>query len=684
MFYFGGVNGFTYFHPDSIIINKYQPPLVFNDFYLNDTLVSIGQPPLEKSINSTAELKLKYYQNSFGFQLAALNYSTSEKNQYAYKMDGLYTDSINIGTRRYVSFTNLSPGTYYFRAKGSNNDGVWNKEYRTIKIIIAPPWWKTIWAYLLYFILGLLLLIYIYRRRQSVKTEKHRQEKEALKSKLYANITHEFRTPIAIIMGIANDLKNKLKGIPNEDSQRQLEIVVRNGGNLLDLVNQMLDQTQLDFGEMEVKWEYGNVVPYLKYLGESFESYAAIKKIKLSIYCENEEIKMDFDRGKFHRIISNILTNAIKHSQEGGKIVFHAKKTIQKESDFLIMKIKDYGEGISQEALPYIFDRFYRVESSLRNKAGTGIGLALVKGIVELLGGKIGVKSEFGNWTEFEVMLPIHHHFEGKEEIKTKKELEKNPNILLHRTQKKTEENISGDQHAPILLLIEDNEDLLVYLAQNLRGSFEIAIARDGEEGISKAIQLIPDIIISDVMMPKKDGFEVCRFLKNDERTNHIPVILLTAKAAEKDRQRGFETGAIDYLIKPFGTEELLLKIQNLLFLKQKIQLASGKKESKPPFLIKVEQIIKKHISEENFNAHELAAALLMPIYTLDRKIKGLINKTARQYLEGYRLDKAKELLQQKELTITEIAFEVGFSSLPYFSRRFKEKFGYPPSDIHK
>ena len=588
--------------------------------------------------------------------------------------------------------------------KGANNDGLWNEKYRAIKIIIAPPWWETWWAKSFYVLTGLAFLYWIQSRRKAQRKAKqqrillelklkqqkelqalalnHQKKREEDRSTLYANITHEFKTPITVIKGIAERLQEQLRQKTKTDIRNELGFISRNAIELLNLVNQMLALAQLGYQKMKIVWKYDNVVPYLKFLGASFESYAKSKNIRLLVDGESEEIFMDYDEDKLYRIVSNLLSNAIKHARKEGQIIFLFQKDTQGENNFLKMKFKDDGEGIPKDALAYIFDRHYQVKASSQNKEGIGIGLALVKEMTELLGGRISVDSELGKWTEFEVLLPIKRAFKNSKPLGFETLKESELIVFPKKVREKTKESISKNPDAPILLLIEDNEDLLAYLMDCLKDYFEIAIARDGEAGIIKAKELIPDIIISDIMMPKKDGYEVCRLLTEDEHTNHIPIILLTAKDTEADKKLGLELGAIHYLTKPFDLWELTTKVQNLIFLKQKIQLASLKKENKSAFLIKVDQTIEKHISDSNFKVHELADALGMPTWTLNRKLKSLTAKPSRQYLEEYRLESAKGLLQQKDLNVTEISLAVGFPSLPYFSRRFKEKFGYSPSKL--
>ncbi len=687
--YFGGINGVNSFWPDKIEKSEFHPPIVFTEFQINNKVVTplTKNSPLEKQINETDTLMLNYLQSDISFSIAALDYFIPENNQFSYSFvkEDESEKWDTIGNRSFLGFTNITPGKYTLRVNGTNHDGVWNlnEHAKSITIIMSPPWWNSQLAYLIYAILLILFLLFVNRFIQKLRTEKKEREEEKLKSKLISNITHEFRTPLTVIMGMTDEIEKQPK--------EAVKIIKRNSAELLGQVNQMLELIQLDYKKMEVTWINGNVVPYLKYLGESFESYAKTKGIALSVYSENEEIMMDYDEEKLNRIIPNLLSNAIKFSDKGGKVIFHFRQ----EKDFLIIKVKDHGIGISKDQLGKVFKRFYQIESSGLQRKGTGLGLVLVKEVTELLGGTVQVKSEVGKWTEFEVRLPIRNQYKENKAPDIEKPINDLPILIPSEQLCLVEESISGDKQAPIILLIEDNEDLLHYLNSCFEGDFDIAIARDGEEGVKKAFELIPDIIISDIMMPLKDGFAVCDELTKDMRTNHIPIILLTAKVLEKEKQLGLDLGAVDYLTKPFKKEELVSKVQNQLFIlknKQRIynversnkHLAANQNTSQSVFLQQLYQILEKNIDNEDFKAPYLAKALFMSEATLYRKLKAVTGLSIGAFIEDYRFSKAIELLQNTELTITQISQEVGFKSLEYFSKRFKEKIGKAPSELRK
>nr|NQU93316.1 hypothetical protein [Bacteroidota bacterium] len=405
--YFGGYNGFNVFHPDSIKENKYIPPVFITAFYLFDEKKYFEQPIFKKKA-----IRLKYNENEFSFDFVALNYINSQKNQYAYMLEGYDDDWNYCGNQRFARYTNMSPGNYVFRLKGSNNDGYWNEEGASISVIISPPWWETWWAYALYILAIGGTLFWFYRfqlnRQLALREASRLKELDKIKSQLYANITHEFRTPLTVITGMADEIRSSLE--PGEQIRLNdfLDMIKRNAGNLLNMVSQMLDLSKLESGKLELKPILADVVPYLQYLTESFQSYAESRGIKLVFYNETESVLMDYDPDKLFTILSNLLSNAIKFTPESGKVICHLNMSGKSHSENLILKIKDTGIGIPADVLPHIFNRFYQIDSSsTRKNEGTGIGLSLSKELVELMKGSITVKSQVGKGSEFTVSLPV-------------------------------------------------------------------------------------------------------------------------------------------------------------------------------------------------------------------------------------------------------------------------------------
>ncbi len=519
-----------------------------------------------------------------------------------------------------------------------------------------------------------------YRQRQKDLETQRTVELDKLKTRLYTNITHEFRTPLTVIMGMADRVKN-------HPEERRL--IRRNSKNLLNLINQMLDLAKLESGNLQVTYVQGDIVPYLQYLGESFQSMADDKGINLTFYPETDSLEMDFDEAKVQHIVYNLLSNAIKFTEKGGKVVFHITQTVQDGKPFLKFKVKDTGIGISKEELPFIFDRFHQVDaSSTRKEEGTGIGLALTKELVELLHGKIEVQSTPGKGTEFTILLPVTQKAPKLEQSAIIDEPVTEEAIGLDEQQ-----TVENPDELPVLLIIEDNKDVARYIESIIALEYKIVKAFDGQQGIDLAIKQVPDIIISDVMMPEKNGYEVCDTLKGDERTSHIPIILLTAKAAQEDKIEGLKYGADAFLVKPFDKEELIVRLEKLVETRKALQerfaaFPTRTKESfsepnqENIFLEKLRSVVQENMDETEFGVPQMAEKLLMSQMQVYRKLKALTNNTPSQFIRSIRLQKAKELLKTTDLNISEIAYDVGFADPNYFSRTFQQEFGLSPSDF--
>ena len=738
--FFGGINGFNAFQPDSINKkNTHIPPIAIINFQLMQRNVPIGYDStlgrsiLEKSITETKRIELNYDDNVISFEFSALDFGNPQRNKYAYIMKGFDKKWTYTGAdRRFVTYTNLDPGEYTFRVKGSNNDDVWNEEGTSIKLIIIPPWWKTTWAYILY---GLTIVLSLYgiRRyelnRSNLKNQvkldevklKEREETDKMKSRFFANISHEFRTPLTLILGPTEKLISKFH---DEEIKQETGIIKRNANRLLDLINQLLDLSRLEAGKLELKASKSNIVSFIKGITMSFESVAERKDITLKVKAEQENIELYFDKEKMTKIMTNLLSNAFKFTPEGGEITVSlslipspsgrgvsnlsaaasAKAGGQGEGSVQIT-VFDTGIGISEEELPKLFDRFYQVDSSqTREHEGTGIGLALTKELVELHRGTISADSKLGKWTEFTIKLPVgrEHLTDGEivEEIQTTEGIILNEiNNLsdfdtVDSSKKKLQKDNEINEDKNIILVVEDNRDVREFIKDSLGNEFQIEEASNGEQGVRKAEQIIPDLIISDIMMPKMDGNELTRRIKNDERTSHIPVILLTAKSEQESRLEGLETGADDYLTKPFDTKELKIRIKNLIDIRRRLQekftggrILQRKGEKKlssldENFFRKVLGIAEMHLSEEEYSIEEFVKEAGMSRTNFHRKLKALTGKSPSLYLRSVRLAKAKELIEDRKGNISEIAYSVGFSSPQYFTRCFKEEFGFSPSDL--
>ena len=582
--------------------------------------------------------------------------------------------------------------------KAAGVEGNWGPVF-SYDFTIRPPWWISTGAYLLYAFLALAGFYgwYNYNLRRQLKKAETRRMKELdhLKSRLYTNITHEFRTPLTVIMGMAEQLSENTADLPTpyqEKITNGLHLIQRNGQSLLRLINELLDLSKLDAGKLKLKMIQGDIVAYLQYLTESFYSMAEDKGIRLTFYSEEESLLMDYDEGKIQQIVYNLLSNAIKFTPSRGKVIFHILIKKQQGRERLQMKIKDTGAGISPEELGHIFDRFYQADgSSTRKGEGTGIGLALTKELVELMKGEIKVESTPDKGSTFTIHLPISQDAPLQPGLSSGQTNASPSFSLLGAFDTLIQSTISNKKlNAPILLIIEDNPDVTLYIQNLLEEDYTIHTAENGQIGIDRAIELVPDIIISDVMMPEKDGYEVCYTLKQDERTSHIPIILLTARAGQEDRIDGLHHGADAYLTKPFQKQELLVRLKKLVELRRKLQArltdqaTDLKTDPESLFLEKLREIVQTHLDHSDFGVPQLAENLLMSQMQVYRKLKALTGQTPSQFIRNIRLQKGKELLQTTNLTISEIAYKVGYADPNYFSRTFHSEFKVSPRDFRK
>jgi signal transduction histidine kinase/DNA-binding response OmpR family regulator len=709
--YFGGTNGLSFFHPDSLEDNQIVPPIVITDFQLMHKPVKIGYDSswgrtiIRTSITETKQVDLKYDDNIISLEFSALDYNKPERNRYAYFLEGFdetwaYTSS----SRRIVTYTNLDPGEYTFRVKGSNNDGIWNEAGTSLKIIIHPPWWSTWWAYVLYGFLSVIAFavftrFYLNRQRLSTQLKLEREHAEKLeevdkmKSNFYANISHEFRTPLMLILGPAEKLISKLK---DEDGQKQIGLIKGNAKRLINLINQLLDLSRLEAGRLKLNAALGNISQFVKGLAMEFESVAEQRDITLKIIIEKEDIEAYFDKEKMEKIVTNLLSNAFKFTPAGGRITVVIKETLLNQVEIVV---RDSGIGIPKSELPKIFDRFYQVDGSItREHEGTGIGLALTKELVELHKGNIFVDSVEGHWTEVKVSIPLGKEHLTDEDIiePSDYQLRKVDSLVDYLQTEGEEDELLSEKliDKTIVLIVEDNPDVRDYIKDALKADYHIEEAANGEQGLRRAEKIIPDLIVSDIMMPKMDGYEMTRQLRQDQRTSHIPIILLTAKSDKDSKLQGLGLGADDYLIKPFDSEELLARIKNLIETRKMLQekFGSGTEVLQRPakanlscfdeqFLSRVMMVIEEHLSEEEFSIEEFGKDVGMSRSQIHRKLKALTGKSTSVYLRTVRLAKAKQMIEQKKGNISDICYAVGFSSPAYFSRCFKDEFGYAPSE---
>ena len=523
------------------------------------------------------------------------------------------------------------------------------------------------------------------------------KELDDFKSRLYTNLTHEFRTPLTVILGMTDQLKSN----PNKHLKQATRLIESNGKNLLLLINQLLDLSKLENQSFQLHNKSGNLVTYLRYIIESFQTFSNSKNLSLRFYSVPEKLEMDFDPEQIKQLMTNLISNAVKFTPSGGEIKIRLSKDDATQPKMALIAVIDNGVGISEKDLPHIFDRFYQVESADRHKeAGTGIGLAHTRELVKLMGGNILAKSEAGKGSEFLIQLPIKNDSAEKVElIEMDKSLGRLGINNKHIAAKQmTIDSKPNSQDLPNLLIIEDNADVVAYLKACLEDSYQLNVAYNGKIGIEKALENIPDLIISDVMMPEKDGFEVCETLKNDERSSHIPIILLTAKAGVESKITGLQRGADAYLAKPFNKEELLIRLEKLVERQQRMRTYFSKGQQNEDtsqfpkeiiavedvFIQKVRKIVAENYNDENFSLPSLCQKIRMSRSQLFRKMKALIGTSPSKFIRDYRLNQAKSLLENSDFNVSEVAWQCGFKDLSHFSKAFQEKFGILPSATNK
>lgn len=523
-------------------------------------------------------------------------------------------------------------------------------------------------------------------RLETLEARRLKELNEA-KTKLYTNITHEFRTPLTIITGMIDLIKEE----PDKWLDEGCEKININSGILLNLVNQMLDLSKLEAGAMPVKMIKADINHYIKYIVELFRSTAEQKRIELTFIPGDQDMILDYDPEKTLQIISNLLTNALKFTQNNGRVVV---EIAGKDKEKYKIRVSDNGPGIPEDHLQFIFDRFYRGNG---NNTGSGLGLALTREFVNLMNGSITVESIYGEGTEFTVELPVTFNAPVREAPEFNELINRITGNFSPITKTDTLSSLNDCLHdkKPLLLVVEDNRDVVSYLISFLEKEYNIIIAVNGEEGINKAIEFVPDIILSDIMMPVLDGIEMMKIVKGDFRTSHVPVVMLTAKADIESRIEGIEFGADAYLAKPFNREELLVQLRSLIGLRKKMQeryasighlsLVAGKDfHLEDTFIKRSREIMTSNLSDENFDIQSLCNGMAMSRTQFYRKFRSLTNRTPNDYLRTLRLHKAKDLLTGSDMTVTEAAYRTGFKNLSHFSKVFSEEFGVNPKEINK
>lgn len=695
---------------------RFDPAININydkEFSTNIRSVIIDQDSLvfngAQVLSSRKKVTLSFNKSNILIKFAAGSYTKPRSNLYQFYLQGNDEGWSQWTSKPEKEYTNLASGDYLFRVRSKNVYGIIGSE-DTFAFTILSPWYFSWWAYFIYALLflGILYKIRKYELRRINKNHILQLERveygklkelDQLKSQFFANISHEFRTPLTLILGqidsvMSSAIDNKEKG--------KLQVANRNAKRLLTLINQLLDLSKLEAGSMELNAEQHNIVSFLKSLFFSFESLAEAQKISLKFESEYQNIPVVFDPDKMEKVFYNLVSNAIKFTFPNGEIKVSLK--LIKTSE-VVIQIKDTGPGIPSDRLPHIFDRFYQVDSSMtREHEGTGIGLALTKELVELHKGTISVDSIENEGSTFTLFFPLGDFAIEKEsliDLEHKNISEENILDILNTHDQLSEKNkfIQNSAENKILshrqefiLIVEDNPDVRLYIREQLENDYQIIEADNGEQGVILAQNEIPDLIVTDVMMPKMDGYQFCKAIRSDEKTSHIPIIMLTAKAGLDDKIEGLETGIDAYLTKPFSAKELTVRVRNLIQQRNQLRKRFSKATVIRPsevsavsadqvFLNKAVSFIEAHYADEKFSVEMLAEEVNMSVSQLNRKLNALINQPPGQLIRSLRLQRAADLLIKKAGTVAEICYKVGFNDQSYFSRSFKKQFGVSPSE---
>ncbi len=734
--FFGGAYGFNAFFPDSLKEQSYDAPIVLTDIKINNRAAAVGKnETLQQHISVASEISLAYNQNDITLTFAELDYQSTGSNLYTFMLENYETEWRTVSKERTAYYTNLDPGEYVFRARACFNNGIAKAAEASVRITISPPWWRTIWAYLLYAFAFAALLFGLRRYelnrqqlRHQVEIEKVETRKlkeiDQMRSRFFANISHEFRTPLTLILA---PLESWLKDRQLEGGQRkQFQMMHRNGARLLQLINQLLDLAKLEAGGERLQTSRADVIGLLRRIFTSFATAGDQKNIRMMFNdapliseAGHTAIHIYHDADKLEKVFVNILSNAFKFTPASGEISVAVsvhdgdeKKLPNISAGFVEIIFANTGPGIPAAALPHVFDRFFQAdESETRNYEGTGIGLALAKELVEMHHGDISVESSEHELTTFTVCLPMgRSHLSAKDivEEKTKESDEKSlaeqtTAIIDDDETQSTTAASHGDSAAtnsnnmekPLLLVVEDHQDLRTFIRDQLAGKYTVIEAENGKLGWEKATEVLPDVIISDVMMPEMDGYELCNKVKNDRKTSHIPVILLTARASRQDKMTGLETGADDYLVKPFDAEELKIRVTNLVNQRRQMrekfstemllkpsEIAMPSMEQQ--FIEQLTSAIETNIDNENFGVEELGAAVGLSRSQLYRKLQAISDQSPRDFIRRFRLERAASLIRQNAGNMAEITYMVGFNSQAYFTRCFQDAFQCSPTEYRR
>jgi len=707
---FGGLSGFNMFNPSEIVDEDIPVPLLFTELRIFNRPLEVSDARdaiLTKSISETDHIVLRYDQNVITLQFAALDFAHSGSTLYSYTLEGFDREWSEPSLTRSVTYTNLNPDDYIFRVRRILPGNPPGDDELTLNITVLPRFWMTWWFRAIVF--GLIaILIYMLVRfiinREKIKNElvsersraRNLHELDMLKLRLFTNISHEIRTPLTLIL---SPLEKLVSGtVPEEEVHSHLDVVYRNTKHLDRLINQLLDFRKLEAGNLKLEVTSHDMVTLVSDVVRSFEEYAREKQITLRFNTLKKKLIAVFDPDKVETILNNLLSNAMKYTGQGGAVTVHLSLVFaaedgellsnEPEKQFVEISVKDSGRGIEEKNIDKIFNRFFRADEQ-HESAGTGIGLSLVRELVKLHGGDVFVISKPGKGSKFTVRLPYETSLPGEGPAEDEVDECEGKAMALHS---RAGEEMTERSEARIMLIVEDNPDVRYFIRSHFESSFRVFEAKNGQEGWELALQVIPDVIISDILMPDVDGYEFCRRIKKDERTSHIPLLLLTALHSREHEIEGLSHGADDFITKPFDISVLQTKVENMLSLRRALRdkytremilRPSGVTVTSPDekFLVKAMEVVEKNISNPDFDIESFAAATGVSRMQLYRKFDALTNMTVKEFVRSIRLKRASQLLLEKKMSVSEVAFATGFRDLSHFRKCFSREFGMSASE---
>lgn len=700
----GGLYGLNNFRSDNIKYNRALPKVMFTGFQLFNEEVKVGeeydgQIILKEALNKTKEVVLGYKQNVFTVLFASDNYVLPEKTRYHYKLDGFNEDwLVSMADQHRVTYTNLAPGSYLLKVKATNSDGYAGTEEATLKIVILPPFWMTPWAYACYIFLligGLFLAFYAVQRRERNKFKIRQMEQDAqraeevnqMKFRFFTNVSHELRTPLTLII---SPLEGMIKETKEAKQLDKLNLMHRNALRLLNLVNQLLDFRKNEMAGLHLSLSEGDIVAYVRNICSSFLILSEKKNVHLTFFTAVESLNMAFDEDKVGKIVMNLLSNAFKFTPDGGRVDV-SLEILKGSPETLEIKVSDTGSGVKDEDKERIFERFYQVEheGESNRSTGSGIGLSLVRDFVTLHGGAVRVFDNVGSGSVFVVDIPVKHSVVNVATPLSQEAAEEDAAALDTETIEADEDTQPFEKRKPLVLIVDDNEDFITFMRDSLSLYFSVQSAVNGREAWNIIPELMPDLIVSDLMMPEMDGNELCRNVKADKRTQNIPFVLLTAKQSVENKVEGLTIGADDYVTKPFNMEVLILRMRKLIDLSSRSK-SRNRIDPEPSDIVitsldekLIENAIKyveANISRSDLSVEELSHELGMSRVHLYKKLLQITGKTPIEFIRIIRLKRAAQLLRESQQNVSEIAYQLGFNNPKYFSKYFKDEFGVLPS----